>query len=91
MPKKTYTFTTTQRCVLCITVGGTHGWGYSYALKIRDMSKSGYLHNDEKQELVTKTCYMYLPANSKIQIEAVWTLVDTYHFDVWLGIQKVTF
>ena len=92
LPKKTYTFTTDKQCVLYINVGGAHGWGYSEALRVKDLRyPSKYLHNEEKQELQSKTCYVYVPAKGRIQIQAVWTLVDTYSFDVWLQLQKVTF
>lgn len=67
LPKKTYTFTTDKQCVLCINVGGAHGWGYSEILRVKDLRyPSKYLHNEEKQELQSKTCYVYVPAKGRI-------------------------
>lgn len=101
LPRHTMQFSLKQQSIVRIAVGGGHGWGYSQQLKIIDTQTNKVLKNivatgkdwryGVNGDLDTKVCYVYLPPSRKITINAVWTTVDTDHFDVWLDIKGVSF
>lgn len=91
LPATTYTFTSSQQCILYIYMFGHHGWGYTKSLKVKN-SESDYLYEvDGEIQLEPKQCYIYVPANKSITIEATWSLVDTLNFNVDLNLTKVVF
>lgn len=91
LPAKTCTFTASEQCILYISMTGARGWGYTKSLKVKT-SNGAYLYvADGNPVLEGKHCYMYVPANETLTIEATWHQVDTEHFDVQLDMKKVTF
>ena len=91
LPAKTCTFTASEQCILYISMTGASGWGYTKSLKVKN-SNGAYLYvADGDPVLESKHCYMYVPANEALTIEATWHKVDTQNFDVYLDMKKVVF
>lgn len=91
LPAKTCTFTASEQCILYISMTGHHGYGYTKSLKVKN-SNGIYLYvADGDPVLENKHCYMYVPANETLTIEATWHKVDTENFNVNLDMNKVMF
>jgi hypothetical protein len=107
LPYEKKLFSAEQNMLIEIQINGGSDFGYTRGLLVKNYttnkilfkldatniipSVSNVSDNMKVGNLSSMSCKVFLPKNSKIEIEAVWSLVNTKYHDVWLNIKGVSF